>query len=84
MKVYVTIYALTKGILVREGWKSATNDNVFFVAGPYGGFINYYGSEWHVEESAAIARAEEMRTKKIASLEKQIAKLRALTIKITG
>jgi hypothetical protein len=33
------------------------------------------GIEWHRTESSAIARAEEMRLAKIASLKKQIAKL---------
>lgn len=41
-------------------------------------FPTYYheeGKEWHRTKESAIAKAEEMRKKKIASLQKQIKKL---------
>jgi hypothetical protein len=39
-------------------------------------------NEWHTDPEAAIRRAEEMRDDKIKSLEKQIAKFKALTFTI--
>ncbi len=39
-------------------------------------FANYfYGKDWHETKDDAVWRAEEMREKKIASLEKQVEKL---------
>lgn len=80
MRVWITKYALTKGILQKEtddfcldtdptGNMICINDN---------GYRKYYhgeGDEWHKTKDGAIAKAEEMRLKKITSLEKQIDKL---------
>lgn len=80
MKVWVTVYALTTGIMER-------------VIDPVGGGVakdmeapvpTYYhiqGRDWHRTREGAVARAEQMRLKKIASLRKQIAKLEALRFK---
>ena len=38
----------------------------------------YHGGHWHRTREAAVAKAEKMRVAKIASLEKQIAKLEKL------
>lgn len=39
----------------------------------------YHKGDWHRDKSDAITRAEQMRVAKIASLQKQIAKLQKLT-----
>lgn len=72
MKVWITKYALTRDIeqvdaeLLKSGAASY---------GKYG----YAGSgAWSETRADAIKRAEAMRVAKIASLEKQIAKLRAM------
>jgi hypothetical protein len=66
---YITKYALTTGI-----------QTVNMVAGP-GTFENYHGEgkDWHRTMEGAIARAEVMRKKKIASLHRAIKKLEAMT-----
>ena len=77
---WVTKYALTSGVKVVEGhvypdypsmFVNSTNTNE-----------SYHGNDWHTSEEAALARAEEMRMKKIASLKKQMAKLE--NMKFTG
>lgn len=72
--VWVTKYALTKGIytedaVVAKGGRSAWMPKKC---------RSFWGSEFHLTRAAAVARAQEMRTKKIASLRKQIAKLEAM------
>ena len=74
MKVWITKYALTGGIIEAEGepygfeWVSASWDNGFW--------RSVFGQgEWFDTKERAIAKAEEMRQKKIASLKKQIEKL---------
>lgn len=80
MKVWITKYALTRGILENE-----TEDFCLSVD-PTGNMINvrengysqcYHGkgNEWHDNKQSAIKKAEEIRKKKIDSLYKQIAKL---------
>ena len=74
MKVWITKYALTDGIIEAEGkpygfeWVSASWDNGFR--------CSVFGQgEWFDTKERAIAKAEEMRQKKIASLKKRIEKL---------
>lgn len=77
MKVWITKYALTKGV---------TEKNVDICGD---GMVNesdnrspvYYhgeGKDWHRTKESALAKAEEMRKKRIASLRKQIEKLEKL------
>jgi len=80
MEMYLTKYALTKGIekveaelalgLSQECWK----------------VDNYYGlykpNECHEYKEDAILAAEEMRIKKIKSLSRQIKKLEKITFRI--
>lgn len=73
--IWVSKYALTKGILKVEN--AETSDDFPIIA--MCGYVSYYGNDWHRTEAEAIARAEEMRVAKIKSLEKQITKLRAMT-----
>ena len=77
-KVWVTKYALSEGILAGEA--EDINDNAInfywrISAAPI--FLN--GKDWHRTEESAIERAEKMRTRKIESLRKKIAKLESMT-----
>lgn len=75
MKIWITKYALTNGIREAEG--TGVSDGMASVRGPH--LTEYYhGRDWHKTREAAVARAEEMRTAKIASLQKSIAKLEKL------
>ena len=77
MKVYITKYALSSGILLidvddrGDGVVKDKSNSLLFFHGE--------GNEWHRTFASAKPRAEEMRVAKIASLEKQLAKLRAMT-----
>ena len=79
-KAWVTRYALTDGIWIGEADSCAESPNVIgFNREKPLGILYVIGNDWHRTEEAAIKRAEEMRTRKIASLRKQIAKLEAMT-----
>lgn len=77
VEAYVTRYAMTDGIERLQGRVT----NGMFVAKNKDGYDNYYhgeGRDWHHTLDGAIARAEKMRSAKIKSHEKSIAKLKAL------
>ncbi len=75
MKVWVTKYAMSgKGVIPCEDAKSSHVDTMVVV-----GALCLHEDDWHTTPESAIARAEEMRTRKLASLKKQIAKLEAMT-----
>lgn len=72
MKAWITKYALTKGILEKE--VEGCRDGMARESESH--FPTYYhGTDWHKDKKSAIAKAEEMRKKKIASLKKKIEKL---------
>lgn len=74
---WVTKYALTDGILkmqVEDCFDTSPN-MVQKINGPQAWF---HGKDWHRTYEAAIARAEEMRTAKLESIEKQRARISAL------
>lgn len=76
MKRYLVKYALSDRVKIIEGKPCGYNPSYF---NAHGYFCNFKdGTECTVFREQAIARVDEMRTKKIASLEKQIAKLRKL------
>lgn len=75
MTYYITKYALTAGIYTREG--EAEGKHLSLNAGRSDAEF-YHNSEFHETKEEAIARAEEMRDRKIASLEKQLDKLRSM------
>lgn len=80
MKVWITKYALTQGINEVEAEICAT-DMIMVKARKPRCFNEYYygeGKEWHRNRESALKRAEEMRTKKLSSLERQIEKLKKL------
>ncbi len=74
MKVYVTKYALTKGILEFEVVTSNFSDMVKIK----GTTQLFHKNEWWNNKADAIKHAEEMRLAKIHSLQKQIIKLQNL------
>lgn len=78
MKVYITKYALTKGILIKdaedryEGMIRIKRSSCFYTQ-----YFNV--PDWHKTKKAAIKQANEMKKKKIASLKKQLNRIQALT-----
>lgn len=72
MKAWITKYALTKGILEKE--VEDCGDGM--VREKENHFPTYYhGTDWHNDKQLAVAKAEEMRKKKIEALKKKIDKL---------
>jgi len=78
-KVWITKYALTQGIIegeaeichgVSESMIELLESNKMYFHGE--------GREWHRDKESAIKRAEEMKLKKIASIEKQLEKLKEI------
>lgn len=80
MKVWISKYALTKGIYETDGEIcTSINENMFY--SPSAGYFHNHPAgidEWHMTKGSAIRTAEQMRIKKIASLKKQIEKLENL------
>ena len=78
VRVWITKYALSDGILVVDGTVHHSTSSTMLTWG--GEFNSRYahGNEWHRTQEAAIARAEEMRKAKIASLRRRIEKMEAL------
>lgn len=76
---YVTKYALSSGIKKVQLETCHVESMVSEVAKLPGMLSqNYHGDDWHRTFAQAKAKAEEMRRRKIASLQKQIAKLEKL------
>lgn len=71
MKAYVTKYALSNGI---EEVNGEIYDDIYFKV--EGFYILFKEGEWFETKEDAIKKAEEMRIKKIKSLEKQIERLK--------
>lgn len=78
MKVYVTKYALTKGIEEVEVEETHTPTMVA-TKGPYSQCFHGEGKDWHRQKWQAVARANQMRNKKIESLKKLIVKLEKMS-----
>ncbi|MBN1088078.1 hypothetical protein [Pantoea sp. 1B4] len=78
MKVaYITKYALTFGIYSTKG--EISDDTFIQKAQQRGEFDQYFhGNEWHLSKEEAMAHAEEMRIRKLKSLDKQIKKISLL------
>ncbi|MBB1614479.1 hypothetical protein A9978_18740 [Pseudomonas sp. UMC65] len=83
MKVWITKYALTVGIIEAEGVVSKHSPGMVSYHDSTGPVLQFaHGNDWHTTERAAFNRAEEMRQKKIASLKKQIKKLEGMQIEV--
>ena len=74
MKVFVTKWALTKGILEIE----VVMESPTLVRAKNSVWECFHGEQWHTTLEAAEDQANSMRIKKIASLTAQIARLRQL------
>lgn len=73
MKVYITKYALTRGILELDA-KDISKSSCTIIN--KNGWRTYYdGKEWHQTMEDAKLDANSRRIRKIASLKKQLAKL---------
>lgn len=88
--VYVTKWALTRGILVWETADPVTGKahdwrglGICARGGQEGSLTGdaLYGSEWHVTRETAVNQARLMRVRKIASLERALAKMKVLRFK---
>jgi hypothetical protein len=75
MKVWITKYALTDGILACESAFRDGNDSgaVFIKSG-----LHFKRGEWHRTEEEAIAHAKKMQSDRIALLTKSLEKVKAL------
>lgn len=81
---FITTYALSEGILEVKGvvCHNISSDMLWYRL-PKAMFDSYaHGKNWHRTKEAALARAEEMRQRKIASLKKQIEKLENMVFEI--
>ena len=83
MRIWVTKYAMSgKGVIPCEEARTTSYADMIAIPARDGQRNRdwmIHKPYWHTTPEAAIARAEEMRTKKIASLKKQVAKLEAMT-----
>lgn len=77
MNVWITKYALTKGIFEMDV-ESQSEDGKSVYGKAWNQCYRGQGVEWCKTKAAAIAKAEKMRRKKIASLKKQIEKLESM------
>lgn len=77
MKVYVTKYALTGGIQVWDAEPSFAREERLYAKGQFSGVT--LGKDAFKTYDEALKAADAMREKKIAQLNKQVKKLRALT-----
>lgn len=79
LEVWVSKYALTGGIQRKraELCSDISEDMISIINGHPNEC--YHGDDWHRDEAAAIAKAEKMRSTKLASLDKQRAHIAALT-----
>lgn len=75
MKVWITKYALTDGIIEEEAEPCGKDMIAVRNERALSSYFHGEGKNWHKTKESAIAKAEEMREKKIASLKKQIDKL---------
>jgi hypothetical protein len=84
MKVWITKYALSVGIIEADAKESAAYPGMVVIRreGRFDECFHNEGKDWHRTLTFAQTRADKMRVAKIASLEKQIAKLRALTFAV--
>jgi len=77
MQVWITKYALTQGIFMREVEFSSSNRTYVYTKEQYSQQFRLGTDAFETEEEAK-RRAEEMRRRKIASLDKQIRKLQKI------
>ena len=76
MKIWITKFALTKGIreveLDGNFVKKVSNGTCIRIMDQWGIVDIYYPGEWHENHDAAIACAEDLRQKELARLQSQV------------
>lgn len=78
MKVWITKYALTEGIYETKA-EDCFDISPTMISAKEDGWIKcFHGNEWHRTREGAVSHANEMKTKRIASLKRQLAKVEAL------
>ena len=75
MKVWITKYALTKGIIEADGELTSSESVSILNRGLSLPTHWFYKGDWHSDKQSAIKKAEEMCQNKIESLKRQIKKL---------
>lgn len=76
MKVYITKFALTKGIVVADAEPDPKSKEHVHVRGAYPWDWTRFGlGDWHVDKSRALERARSMAGAQAAKLEKQAREL---------
>ena len=78
MTVYITQYALTKGVLEKEAQVSERFPNLIHTSAKTSDDV-YSKPYWHLTREEAVAHAEQLRERKVAALKKQVAKLEKMT-----
>jgi hypothetical protein len=78
MKVFITKYALTKGIIEGEAKPTGIPGMIQVAGQPSWVYFRGEGRDWHRTREGALNRAEEIRIKKLKSLDNQIKKLSKL------
>ena len=79
IEVYITKYALTKGIFKVKGRVATISDNMF-VYKVKGHETFSHKPDWNDILGDALEHANKMRQKKIISLQKQIDKIKAMNL----
>lgn len=81
-KIYVTKYALTYGIFSVDGEISEDGKMASYKqSGAY--FTEYvHGNDFHLNKESALSRAEEMRKRKLQSLNKKAQQISAMEFSI--
>ena len=75
IEIYVTKYALTKGVIKASG---TTRDGKYVNIGSTSGRWLVGPSDWVATEEEAVSEFERLRNKKIASLKRQLTKVEAM------
>ncbi len=75
MKIWVTKWALTKGILEYDGAEVSERSDRHVSIDRRTHLIHFHKPFWHTTREAAVEHANKMRLRKIKSLQKQIEKL---------
>jgi hypothetical protein len=81
MKIFVTKYALTKGILEIEAVRSQASPDMMYSGDPTKVSSQYFhgeGIDWHLTRVCAVVKAELMRDTRIKSLKKSLIRLEKL------
>jgi hypothetical protein len=75
MKVWITKYCLTKGIIEEEVQPC---DNPDLILRGRFDYMGGRGTDWHTDLDAAVERANNVRAARLLSLKRKIAKLQEL------